>query len=177
MKKALFSGLLIVAFGLCLCGCVSEEKRISGAINKESTFELSFLEDVSDKDLSSLFHEVGWFGAESYYNSGYKEGDEYYVHYLVTAYPDYADGGHVVTYIKCTDPKAIFFGDCTINNCNSLFDYLSSKGFEVLCSDNDSPEGPSTTTTAKKGNVEIFHSLNKEITFRYDVENRDGIVF
>ena len=143
-------------------------------ITKNTTFELHFLEDVSKKDLSFLVDDIGWFGASGYYNSGYKEGDKHYVHYLVTAYPDYADGGSYVTRIICTDPNVTFFDGCTVEDCSKLFLYLSGEGFEIV----NSGDSPSSVTCATKGAVSITHdSISKKIIFSYSVSNRDGIVF
>lgn len=143
-------------------------KDAANEINKRATLAYGFLEDVENKDLSALVYDPDWMGAEGYYNEGYEEGDEYYVHYLVTAYPDYADGGQFVTSITCTDPEVKFYGDCTILNCDELFKYLSDEGFTVLYG---------STVTAYKGNMAITYIKNKSISFVYNVENRDGIDF
>ena len=174
MKKPFFALFLIPA--LLFCGCIdnSSTEKTKQEINKNATFELNFLEDVSEKDLSSLVPDLGWFGADAYYNSGYTEGDEHYVHYLITAYPDYADGGSVVTRIICTDPQVTFFDGCTVENCGALFDYLSDEGFELIATDDD----PSSVTSASNGKISvIYYNLLKKIVFNYEVGNRDGIVF
>lgn len=143
-------------------------KDAANEINKRATLAYGFLENVENKDLSALVYDPDWMGADGYYNEGYEEGDEYYVHYLVTAYPDYADGGKFVTSITCTDPEVKFYGDCTIVNCDELFKYLSEEGFTVLYG---------STVTAYKGNMAVTYVKNKSISFVYNVENRDGIQF
>lgn len=176
MRKLLFTLFLIPA--IFICGCVDSEqlatKKIAEEINKNTTFELNFLEDVSGKDLSSLVPDYDWFGADGYYNSGYEEGDDQYVFYLVTAYPAYADGGSVVTRIECTDPNVTFFDGCTVYNCNALFAYLSSEGFEIINSD----DYPSSVTSATNGKIRVMHdSISQKIIFSYEVSNRNGIDF
>ena len=179
MKRLLFSLLLLPA--LILCGCADEypsndkeAERIAGEINKNATWELGFLEDAEGKDLSSLVKEIGWEGADGYYNHGFKEGDEHYVFYLISAYPDYADKRSAVTRIECTDPAVTFFGGCTVENCEELFLYLSGEGFEIINSD----DFPGSVTSATKGNIRITHdSKSQKISFYYEVSNRDGIIF
>lgn len=176
MKKLLLGLFLIPAF--LFCGCTANQptatERIAAEINKNSTFELKFLEDVSGKDLSAFVPEYDIFGAFVYFNSDYKAGDEHYVRYLVSAYPDYADGGSVVTRIDCTDPSVTFFDGCTVENCNALFLYLSGEGFEIINSDDD----PSSVTSASNGKIIVTHdNISKKITFSYEVGNRDGIDF
>ena len=176
MKKLLFALSLIpaLAFFSCPNNQPTAEERIAEEINKNTTLELKFLEDVSEKDLSAFVPDYDIFGGFLYYNSGYEEGDEYYVRYLVSAYPDYADGGSVVTRIDCTDPNVTFFDGCTVENCDALFGYLSGEGFEII----NSGDNPSSVTNATNGKITVSHdSKSKIITFSYEVSNRDGIVF
>ena len=175
MKKLLFALCLIPI--LLFCGCVENTttaEKIADKINKNTTFELKFLEDVSKRDLSAFVPEYDIFGGFAYFNSGYTEGDENYVFYVVTAYPDYADGGMVVTRIECTDPTVTFFDGCTVENCGALFGYLANEGFDVVSSD----DFPSSVTSAMNGEISVTHdSISKRITFSFSVKNRDGIDF
>ena len=180
MKKFLFTLFLIPLF--LFCGCIEKQQKTlerlteetAAQINENTNFELKFLENVAEKDLSFLVPDYDWFGADAYHNSGYQEGDIHYVHYLVTAYPDYADGGSVVTQIICTDPSVTFFGGYTVENCDALFLYLSGEGFEII----NSGDSPSSLTSATKDKISItYDSISKKITFTYEVSNREGIVF
>ena len=179
MKKLLLTLLLIPVFIFCGCGSQSAAlKRLSeetaAQINENTNLELKFLEDVKEKDFSFLVRDVGWEGADGYYNSGYQEGDIHYVQYVVTAYPDYADGGSVVTRITCTDPYITFFGGYTVNDSEELIEYLTSDGFKIAekISDNN--------LRIKKGKITISFIENTEfkgIVFMCDISNRKGIVF
>ena len=179
MKKLLLILLLIPVFIFCGCGSQSAAlKRLSeetaAQINENTTLELKFLEDVKEKDLSFLVPQYGWEGADGYYNSGYQEGDIHYVQYVVTAYPDYADGGSVVTRITCTDPYITFFGGYTVNDREALIEYLTNDGYTI--DENDS----GTLVRAKKGKitVSVFEGDGyNEVAFMYEVSNRKGIVF
>ena len=175
MKKfviAAIATLLTAALPLA-AGCTDAYKKYADRINENADFELGFLKNSEMWDLSLLVHEDGWFGAEAYYNSGYTDGDMHYVKYIVTAYPDYADGGAYVTQIICTDPEVKFFNGCTINDCNAMFDYLSEQGFEITNTD----DYPCSVTTAVKGSLKITRELEKSVRFYYEVSNRDGINF
>ena len=178
MKKLLFTLLIPL---LLFCGCTDNgAQRIAAQINENTNLELGFLEDVSEKDLSSLVLQNDWFGGTGYYNSGYVEGDIHYVFYLVTAYPDYADGGSYVTRITCTDPDVTFFGGYTVNDSEELFKYLAGEGFTVK-------EYSETFLQAKKGKfiISFFEGAenffddakNKTITFYYQISNRNKIDF
>ena len=148
MKKLLFVLCLIPVF--LFCGCTDKHaEKIAAQINENTTLELGFLQDVSGTDLSSLVLEASWRGAVGYYNSGYEEGDMHYVFYLVTSYPDYANGGSFVSRITCTDPTVTFFGGYTVNDSKELIEYLSGEGFKIR------GEYPDTMVQAKKGNIII----------------------
>lgn len=149
-------------------------EETAAQINEDTNLQLKFLENVGGKDLSFLVPQDGWFGARGYLNSGYEEGDIYYVQYVITAYPDYADGGSVVTEIVCTDPNITFFGGYTINDREELIDYLLNDGFEITDKYSD------THLKVKKGKITISFFENtefKEIMFMYEVSNRLGIDF
>ena len=175
MKKfviAAIAALLAAALPLA-AGCTDAYKKYADRINENADFELGFLKNSEMWDLSLLVHEDGWFGAEAYYNSGYTDGDMHYVKYIVTAYPDYADGGAYVTQIICTDPEVTFFNGCTIGDCEEMFDYLSEQGFEITNTD----DVPCSVTTAGQGSLKITRELEKSVGFYYEVSNREGIDF
>ncbi len=81
---------------------------IGGDIYEKPTdTELEFwiTEDAGEADFSAHAINPDWMGATEYYGLGYADGDDEYVSYLVSAYPDYADGGEYVTQITVTDPE------------------------------------------------------------------------
>ena len=150
-------------------------EETAAQINEETNLELKFLENVGGKDLSFLVPQDGWFGATGYYNSGYEEGDIYYVQYVITAYPDYADGGSVVTQIVCTDPNITFFGGYTVNDSEQLIEYLSNNGYTLLESNSSG-----TLVRFEKGRIKITFLEGdgyNEVMFMYEVGNRLGMVF
>lgn len=103
--------------------------------------ELEFwiTDDVSGVDFSDHAEVDGWFGAREYYGLGYaptanEDGTyppPYSVKYLITAYPDYADGGQYVTRIEITDPAVEVYG-FTVDSDLSEFDQVMTElGFRL----------------------------------------------
>ena len=121
---------------------------------------------------------TGWFGARQYYGKGYaptvdEEGNtvppEHYVTYLITAYPDYADGGQYVTQIEVTDPEVRVKG-LTVNSTFEEFkDIFLALGFKVTNGE--------TAYVAEKDNITYRLTEDKMILITATVTNRDGIVF
>ncbi|MCH5146692.1 MAG: hypothetical protein J1F61_01645 [Clostridiales bacterium] len=146
-------------------------------INKDSTFELKFLEDVENKDLSG-FECIPGFGVEGYYNPKYSESDIFsynskVVRYDVTAYPDVADGGQFVTRIDCSDPEVTFFGGYTIESGDAFLEALENAGYQVVVN-----QWRDYDFDATKGNILINYDIqNHHVRFIYNVTNRDGIIF
>ena len=170
--------LLKILVLLSLCGimllctaCTPKWTKDAELINTDSTFELKFLENVKDKDLSH-FEYIGGFGVSSYYNSRYngrKFTDEIYVEYQVTAYPDFADGGDYVTGIYCSDPKVTFFGGYTITSGDELVQALQDADYKI--------EINNIKIDAKKNRIHIRYKQNVYVYIEFEVSNRKGIDF
>lgn len=147
-------------------------------INENSTFELKFLEDVREKDLSEFICHPG-FGVSGYSNAKYGDthrfSNDIIVQYDVTAYPDYADGGSFVTSIYCSDPEVTFYGGYTIASGDSFADELDAAGYSIVRHSSSVYGVPSFTAT--RGNIRISYILNHEFYILYNVSNRDGIMF
>lgn len=146
-------------------------------INETSAFELKFLEDVKNKDLSEFIYHPG-FGVSGYSNAKYADAqtfsEDIIVQYNVTAYPDYADGGSFVTDIYCSDPEVTFYGGYTIASGDCFAEELEAAGYSIERTDS-SAYGVGFRAT--RGNITIFYILNHEFTIRYNVGNRNDIVF
>ncbi len=93
---------------------------IEGLLNpyyqKPTDSDLTFwiTEDVVSVDFSSYRTKSYLLGAVEYIPASYEEGESEYVGYLVSAYPDYADGGKFVTRICVSDTKVKVLGGLTI---------------------------------------------------------------
>ncbi len=170
--------------------CLMREKLIKdNLIDKKYTFlEFQITENVENTDFSGYKSVSGWMGAKEYYGKGYSpvtdsEGNvtkpEYYVTYLVSAYPDYADGGQYITKIEITDPSVMVHG-ITVNSSFKEFEAV----FKAL---------GYTVSVAEKGGYVQYNAKNKDgisytiylsnsnnrkkMTIQAEVTNSEGIIF
>ena len=162
---------------------------VSGEMSKDTTLEFWITEDVKDQDWSGHDEIYGWMGAREFLGSAYKKNadtdgsdqhPEHYVSYVITAWPDYADGGHFVTEITVTDPAVKVYGltiASTFEEFDAVFEQL---GYELSWS-----EGAIKTRVATKDGitfrltraVEENPDVVPQIRISAEVTNREGIVF
>ena len=162
---------------------------VSGEMPKNTSLEFWITEDVKDQDWTGHDEIYGWMGAREFLGSGYKKIEdtdssdqhpEHYVSYVITAWPDYADGGQFVTDITVTDPAVTVYG-LTIASTYEEFDTVFEQlGYELSWSD-----GAVETRVAKKDGITI--RLTRAVEDNPDVDpvlrisaeitNREGIVF
>ena len=199
MKKTL-SILMALILSLCLVFAACENEPSQSEDNGENDIfvkpvdtdlEFWITENVEGVDFSGHDEITGWFGAREYLGSGYEKlTDEYgrdskptyYVSYLVTAYPDYADGGEYITKIGITDPDIDVFGinvNSTIADFDAVFEAM---GFTLSDADGGSAY---TVRVAQKDGISFALTQGKdgaqniipELTVRAEVTNRDGIEY
>lgn len=133
---------------------------VSGEMPKNTSLEFWITEDVKDQDWTGHDEIYGWMGAREFLGSGYKKNEDptganqhpdHYVSYVITAWPDYADGGEFVTDITVTDPDVTVYG-LTIESTYEEFDAVfESLGYELSWSD---------------GAIETRVAIKNGITFR-----------
>lgn len=168
--------------------CLMREKLIKdNLIDKKYTFlEFQITENVENTDMSQYKSVSGWMGAKEYYGSEYSpvtdsEGNvtkpEYYVTYLVSAYPDYADGGQYITKIEITDPSVMVHG-ITVNSSFEDFETV----FKALGYTASVAENGSYVQYNAKNKDGISYSIYisndiKKMTIQAEVTNREGIIF
>ena len=162
---------------------------ISGEMPKDTTLEFWITEDVKDRDWSGHDEIYGWMGAREFLGSAYKKNEdadgldqcpEHYVSYVITAWPDYADGGQFVTDITVTDPAVKVHG-LTIASTFEEFDAV----FEPLGYELSWAEGAIKTRVATKDGityrltraVEENPDVVPQFQISAEVTNREGIVF
>ena len=162
---------------------------VSGEMPKDTTLEFWITEDVKDRDWSGHDEIYGWMGAREFLGSAYKKNadadgldqrPEHYVSYVITAWPDYADGGQFVTDIAVTDPAVKVYG-LTIASTFEEFDAV----FEPLGYELSWGEGAIKTRVATKDGitfrltraVEDNPDVVPQIRISAEVTNREGIVF
>ena len=162
---------------------------VSGEMPKDTTLEFWITENVKDQDWTGHDEIYGWMGAREFLGSAYKKNEdadgldqrpEHYVSYVITAWPDYADGGQFVTDIIVTDPAVKVYG-LTIASTFEEFDAV----FEPLGYELSWSEGAIQTRVATKDGVtfrltravEDNPNVVAQIRISAEVTNREGIVF
>lgn len=162
---------------------------VSGEMPKNTSLEFWITEDVKDQDWTGHDEIYGWMGAREFLGSGYKKNEdptgsnqhpEHYVSYVITAWPDYADGGEFVTDITVIDPDVKVYG-LTIASTYEEFDAVFEPlGYELSWSD-----GAIETRVATKNGITfrltraVDDNPNVVPMFRVSAEvtNREGIVY
>lgn len=162
---------------------------VSGEMPKDTTLEFWITEDVKDRDWSGQDEIYGWMGAREFLGSAYKKNadadgsdqhPEHYVSYVITAWPDYADGGQFVTDITVTDPAVKVYGLTTASTFEEFDAVFEPLGYELSWS-----EGAIKTRVATKDGitfrltraVEDNPDVVPQIRISAEVTNREGIVF
>ena len=162
---------------------------VSSEMPKDTTLEFWVAEDVKDRDWSEHDEIYGWMGAREFLGSAYKKNadtdgsdqhPEHYVSYVITAWPDYADGGAFVTEIVITDPAVQVYG-LTLSSTYEEFDAV----FEQLGYTLSWSEGAIETRVASKDGitfrltraVENNPDVVAKLVISAEVTNREGIVF
>lgn len=162
---------------------------VLGEMPKDTTLEFWITENVKDQDWTGHDEIYGWMGAREFLGSAYKKNEdadgldqrpEHYVSYVITAWPDYADGGQFVTDITVTDPAVKVHG-LTIASTFEEFDAV----FEPLGYELSWAEGAIKTRVATKDG--ITYRLTRAVeenpdvvpvfSITAEVTNREGIVF
>lgn len=162
---------------------------VSGEMPKDTTLEFWITENVKDRDWTGHDEIYGWMGAREFLGSAYKKNadadgsdqhPEHYVSYIITAWPDYADGGQFVTDITVTDPAVKVYGltiASTFEEFDAVFEPL---GYELSWSE----RAIKTRVATKDGitfrltrAVEDNPDVVPQIRISAEVTNREGIVF
>lgn len=155
---------------------------------ENTSLEFWITEDVQGVDFSNHQEIVGWMGAREFYGlgyypekseNGYDVKPRHYVTYLISAYPDYADGGMYVTEIEITDPQVSVY-ELTVNSPIEDFETVFRRmGYLIEVKDINGRR----TFSAKKYNEICFYfdegdeSVTPKLRIRAMVSNRDGIEF
>ena len=198
MKK-LF--VLIIAALICLplAACRSGNDKaaqiaLEEALKTETDLEFFILDDVIDADFSGFQEIYGWFGAREYAPKRYGISDdgsvpqqipEQCVRYLVSAWPDHADGGAFVTDITVTDPKVRVFGltiDSTAEEFIKKCEQLGYKKVEKRSEADQAANGIKeyACVKSKDGKYSIVLEKTSErstIRINAPVGNRNNILF
>ncbi len=178
MKRNL--SLFLFTAALLLAACSGGPKAVS--MPPDTDLEFWVTEDVSDVDFSGYEEVTGWMGARQFYGSGYHHPlrDDGYpmpedppacVKYLVTAWPDYADGGVFVTEIEVTDPAVRLCGLTTGATPEEFWQTFSGLGWRVSREDG-------RCTAGRDGVTVVFRCPDageRAFTVSVEVTNREGL--
>ena len=164
-----------------------KEKALSLAesLKDGTNFPISFLMNAAGYDFSSFGYLPG-FGVSAYYPTSYgfpSDGEASdpsayadthpFLFFEVTSFPDYADGGEYVTYIKCTDATLTFMGHTIDGYSEDFVSALSALGFEI-----EADTGyPSTSFSANEDGIFITFSHGSFLIVGFDVTNHQRIVY
>ncbi len=183
MKRILFVFTFVMSF-ILFVGCSSYANKLpDNPFDKPSDCDLEFWigENVENVDFSAYDEIYGWFGAREYLGKGYvsqidEDGVQIfpleYVSYIVSAYPDYADGGSCITGIKIFTSDFTVYG-ISINSSVEEFDNVfESMGYTV-----SSVGSSGMTHTAEKDGVTFTFDAKNSIRINVSISNREGIVF
>lgn len=163
--------------------CSGNEKTPN--MPEDTKLEFWITEDVSDVDFSDYYEITGWFGAKQYYGygympvfdaAGYEVDPEYYIKYLVTAWPDYADGGQYITSIDFNDPEITVYGLSVDSSFDEFERIFSEMGYEISKDGSGSVE----RSTATKNSISfILKNIDgkRSFTIHAEVTNKKGIVY
>lgn len=182
MKRILLIFALIFAL-LTFSACAKTSEIPPKSESKNLEFWIT--ENVEKVDFSKHKEIYGWFGARQFYGLGYApafdEGGnemlpEIYVTYLISAWPDYAEGGQYITEIEFTDPKVEVFG-LSVNSSFEEFERVFNElGYEVVSSE----MGIVTERVASKDGISFsLRKINEKPVFSINakVTNRENIIF
>lgn len=172
MKKIFFLiSLIILTISFTSCVVVPLEEP-------EHNLEFWIGENVDDFDFSTYQKKYGLMGGVAYYGMGYvptygeyneQIDPEYCVIYTITSYPDYSSKALAITRIYITDPNIELYG-LSLNSSKEEVKYtFENMGFDI------EEHGEERIVASK--NRYIFTFTNTEIQIRFDVSNRQGIVF
>ncbi len=154
-------------------------------VPENSGLEFWITDNVAGLNYSEYEQVDGWMGAREIYGkkyhpevgeNGYEKKPEHYVTYLITSYPDYADGGSYVTRIEITDPEISIYG-LTVNSTVTEFKSVFEKMGYVVYASEDS--GHFSACKNNLVNFVLTHNSDGDLMIKIyvDVTNSTGIIF
>lgn len=146
-----------------------------------TSLEFWITQDVSSVDFSKHYEVIGWFGAREFYGKDYRPEEvdgsavepEYCVKYLVTAYPDEADGGQYVTQIVITDPNVRVYG----LTCKSTFDEFDETMKTLGYTVSKEIDAMHKATLGKVKFMLVSSESENKLIINVEVTNDSGIVY
>ena len=142
-----------------------------------TALEFWICDDGSQVDWMEYDEIGGWMGAREFLGKGYHAGEQgerppVRVSYILTAWPDYADGGSYITTIGITDPAVSVYGLTAESEPAEFERVMASMGYKVEWVTD-------SLQRAVRDNFifSIYHGSVPEFYISAQVGNREGIVF
>ena len=106
---------------------------ISGVMPKNTSLAFWITDNMEGYDWSGHEENIGWIGAHEFLGSGYtyEQDSNCCAEYLISAWPDYADGGSFVTNINITDPTVTVYGLIVESSFGDFDEVFGSIGYEL----------------------------------------------
>ncbi len=172
MKKLIcFISLIILSISFTSCIAVPLEEP-------KHNLEFWIGENVDNFNFSTYQKKYGIMGGVEYYGTDYvptydeyneQIDPKYCVIYTITSYPDYSSKAKHITGIYITDPSIELYGLSLNSSKEEVKSTFEKMGFSI-------EELGDKVIKATK-NRYIFSFANTEIRIRFDVSNKQGIVF
>lgn len=144
---------------------------------ENTTLEFWICDDGSLVDWSGHDEITGWMGAQEFLGKDYRMSEQgerprVRVSYILTAWPDYSDGGQYVTTIEITDPTVSVYG-LTVESAPAEFErVMISMGYKVESVDD------SLQRAIRDGfTFSIYRGDTPEFRISAEIDNREGICF
>ncbi len=173
-SKALFSISALFLMSVSSLSSCNQSKFLDKPNNTNLEFWIT--EKVEREQLKDCTYLPGSFGASLYLDSRYDAitsnnansiniAPDVHVTYLLSAYPDYSDGGLYVTSISITDPTINVYGLTMASRTEDIISTMTSIGFSKGAENRYS-----------KNNC-VFTFRESEIIIGAEVTNKKGINF
>ncbi|MBP3479495.1 MAG: hypothetical protein J6K03_08465 [Oscillospiraceae bacterium] len=173
--------LLVISCIVVLVSCKNDEQSLPPK-PEGTVLEFWITENVENVDFADYDEIYGWMGAREYLGKGYKSlidenGEQHYpneyVSYIISAYPDYADGGSYITGITIADPNVEVYGVSIDSSLEDFDQIFSEMGYEISVAAGSAENAH----RAQKDGIVFVFSHRRSITIRAQVSNREGIQF
>lgn len=169
-------GVLLAAIWVAVVFTRSDESYFPPR-PEDTALEFWICDDGSLVDWSGYEEITGWMGAQEflgkdYHMNGRGERPHLRMSYILTAWPDYADGGRYVTAIEITDPAVSVYGLTVGSSPEEFEQVMMSMGYEVEALDDGFQRAVRDGFT-----FSIYRGGTPELRISAEVTNREGIVF
>lgn len=180
MKKrtAAIAALGVIAVVICIVVILMQSsKPYFPPKPEDTTLEFWICDDGAQVNWSDHDEITGWMGAWEFLGKDYHVGAQgerppMCVSYLLTAWPDYADGGRYITTIEITDPAVSVYGLTVESKPVEFEQVMTSMGYKV-----ESVDDNLQRATRDGFTFSLYRGNTSEFRITAEVSNREGIVF